>query len=54
MVRNLAINCDISASGACFAMVDQNAPMEASITAEGCKTSGKKVELQEGATFEEL
>jgi hypothetical protein len=28
--------------------------MEASITAEGCKTSGKKVELQEGATFEEL
>ena len=50
----LATNCDISASGACFAMVDQNAPMEASITAEGCKTSGKKVELQEGATFEEL
>ena len=47
-------NCAISASGACFAMVDQNAPMEASITAEGCKTSGKKVELQEGATFEEL
>ncbi len=35
-------------------MVDKNAPMEASITAEGCKTSGKKVELQEGATFEEL
>ena len=49
-----ATNCDISASGACFAMVDQNAPMEASITAEGCKTSGKKVELQDGATFEEL
>jgi hypothetical protein len=49
-----ATNCDISASGACFAMVDQNAPMGASIIAEGCKTSGKKVELQEGATFEEL
>jgi hypothetical protein len=49
-----ATTCAISASGACFAMVDKNAPMEASITAEGCKTSGKKVELQEGATFEEL
>ena len=49
-----ATNCTISASGACFAMVDKNAPMEASITAEGCKTSGKKVELQDGATFEEL
>lgn len=49
-----ATDCEISASGACFAMVDSNAPMEASIIAEGCKTSGKKVELQEGATFEEL
>jgi len=49
-----ATTCAISASGACFAMVDKNAPMEASITAEGCKTSGKKVELQEGATFEEM
>jgi len=54
MVRNLAINCDISASGACFAMVDQNAPMEATIIAEGCKTTGKKIELQDGASFEEL
>lgn len=50
----LATNCDISASGACFAMVDQNSPMEASIIAEGCKTTGKKVELQDGASFEEI
>jgi len=35
-------------------MVDKNAPMGASIIAEGCRTSGKKVELQDGATFEEL
>lgn len=49
-----ANNCDISASGACFAMVDKNAPMEASIIAEGCRTTGKKLELQEGATFEEI
>jgi hypothetical protein len=46
--------CTISASGACFAMVDKNAPMEASIIAEGCKCTGKKVELQDGASFEEL
>ncbi|HON37033.1 MAG TPA: right-handed parallel beta-helix repeat-containing protein [Methanothrix sp.] len=49
-----ATNCDISASGACFAMVDQNAPMGASIIAEGCRTSGKKLETMEGATFEEI
>lgn len=46
--------CTISASGACFAMVDQNSPMEASIIAEGCECTGKKLELQDGATFEEL
>lgn len=46
--------CTISASGACFAMVDQNSPMEASITTEGCKCTGKKIELQDGASFEEL
>lgn len=46
--------CTISASGACFAMVDKNAPMEASIIAEACKTTGKKIELQDGASFEEL
>jgi hypothetical protein len=46
--------CTISASGACFAMVDDNAPMEATIIAEGCKTTGKKIELQDGASFEEL
>ncbi len=49
-----ATNCDISASGACFAMVDDNAPMEASIIAEGCKCTGKKIEKQEGASFEEM
>ena len=49
-----ATNCTISASGACFAMVDKNAPMEASIIAEGCRTSGKKLETMEGATFEEI
>ena len=46
--------CTISASGACFAMIDQNAPMGASIIAEGCRTSGKKLETMEGATFEEI
>jgi len=46
--------CTISASGACFAMVDKNAPMKASIIAEACKCTGKKIELQEGASFEEL
>jgi hypothetical protein len=49
-----ATNCDISASGACFAMVDDNAPMEATIIAEACKCTGKKLELQDGATFEEI
>jgi hypothetical protein len=46
--------CTISASGACFAMVDSNAPMEATIIAEACKCTGKKLELQDGATFEEI
>ena len=49
-----ATNCDISASGACFAMVDKNAPMEATIIADGCRCSGKKIEKQEGASFEEI
>jgi len=49
-----ATTCAISASGACFAMVDQNAPMEATIIAEACKCTGKKLELQDGATFEEI
>ncbi len=49
-----ATNCTISASGACFCMVDQNAPMGASIIADGCRCTGKKIELQEGATFEEM
>ena len=35
-------------------MVDDNAPMEATIIAEGCRTSGKKLETMEGATFEEM
>ncbi len=49
-----ATDCDISASGACFAMVDRNAPMEATIIAEACKCTGKKLEMQDGASFEEL
>lgn len=49
-----ATNCDISTSGACFAMVDSNAPMEATIIAEACKCTGKKLEMQGGASFEEL
>ena len=49
----LATDCDISAPGGCFCMVDQNEPMQACITADGCRCSGKKLEIQEGATFEE-
>ncbi len=49
-----ATNCAISASGACFAMIDENSQMEATIIAEACQCSGKKLETMEGATFEEL